>query len=1036
MLFAFFSIPATSVAASSYAEMFQASPVTGTITDANGDGVAGATVRVKETNAVAITGLNGEFTIAAEEGQTLVVSFVGMATQEIPVTSNTNYSVGMTVDAQALDDVVVIGYGTQKKSSFTGSTSKVESEKIDELPYSRVDDALVGQLSGVQVKAVDGEAGSAPEVTVRGVGSLNGDATPLVVVDGIIMDYDFLTNLDMNDVASFEVLKDAASAAIYGSKGANGILMITLKDGVEGKPKISYHGYIGNREARTSDAYTFSLAETAAAELATNGVISDRTAYKQLIGIDRSWQDIIFDGGKTTNHSLSARGGTDKTKYSASLNYGDDAGVLLTDNFEKMGGRLKLTTELNDKLSFGASVSPSFSKRRRFDGSTHDILRQTNWLPLYHDANTIQFVNYHKYPNVQVGDYAIQRHFDDFDLNTMTPVPSGGTDISNTSNTNPAAKVLERERYDNKMKLYGNIFAKYQLMDGLNFTTSFGATSQDTERSRWQGTKSNRNGASAAQMNEITQRKFYTLFDNYLNYNKVINGNHDIAATLGASFDMENSDFSTISGSGYTNDLVKEIANASLITGADSFEWEKNTNSFFGRVNYAYDNKYLAAVSLRRDGSSVFGADNKYGTFPAASIGWNMDQEDFLKDNNVLTGLKLRASYGATGYDTLNTGSSDPDRSSSSSSLSTGDKLIDFYPSLSLLQAVTASVGGSVTPGFTALNISNSDLQWERLIEFNPGIDFSFLQNRFYGSIDYYKRTSDQLLLSNPVSVTTGFNEALVNLGEVQNKGFEFEFRSRNLATEMFQWNSTITTTTNKNELVDFAESNGQITSVDSKRAAEWINLEGMPISTYYGWVVDRDIPTEYLSNQFHPVGGTAQDVYVKDLNGDGLIDDDDKAALGDPYPDLVWSFANDLIYGPVSFSFMLQGSHGAEVRNMGDQYIFNQFNSSQDFTSATPDQGFIKQKIFTNAIIQDASYISLRSANLGYQLPKTLLSNYGISGMRLYATGTNLLFKTADDYTGFNPDSIDKQPPTNYGYQRAGSPIYRTVSFGLNLDF
>ncbi len=304
-------------------------------------------------------------------------------------------------------------------------------------------------------------------------------------------------------------------------------------------------------------------------------------------------------------------------------------------------------------------------------------------------------------------------------------------------------------------------------------------------------------------------------------------------------------------------------------------------------------------------------------------------------------------------------------------------------------------------------------------------------------SVDYYQRTSDQLLLNNPVSVTTGFNSALVNLGEVKNEGVEVELRTRNITQENFRWSSTIIATTNKNTLVDFADSDGQITSVDSKRAAEWINLEGQPISTYYGWVVDRDIPLEFINNPYHPIGGEAQDVYVKDLNGDGIIDDEDKAALGDPYPDLVWSFTNDFRLGNMDLSFMFQGSHGAEIRNMGDQYIFNQFNSSQDFdTATTPDQEFIKQKIFTDDIIQDASYIALRNINIGYTFPSDFVSKYGISKLRLYAAGQNLMYKTADDYTGFNPESVDRTLPTAYGYQRAGSPIFRTISIGLNLDF
>ncbi|WP_136480703.1 SusC/RagA family TonB-linked outer membrane protein [Cognatitamlana onchidii] len=995
--------------------------------------IPGVNVIVLNTTRGATTDFDGNYEIRANEGEVLQFSYVGFTAQTKIIGNQSTINVSLEEDVSQLDEVVVIGYGTQKKSHLTGSVSKVVNENLEQIAVARVDDALIGQVSGVNIQATDGGAGAAPTITIRGVGSMAGDSTPLIVVDGVIVDSDFLSALNMNDVKSFEILKDAASSSIYGSKGSNGIIMISMKDGVEGKTRINYSTFTGFKEAIHSDPYTFSIEETAKAELAANGVLSDRTKYKQLIGIDRSWQDVIFDGGTITSHSLSIRGGNSTTKFTASANYAEDEGVLLTDNFKKYGMRLKVDTKLSDKFKFGASLSPSYTNTRRFDGSTHDILRQTNWLPVYHDANTIRYVDRNLYPDVEIGDYATQRHFDNYDLYGNG---SALVDISNTSNTNPAAKVIERERFDKKFKTFGSLYLDYSIIEGLNFRTMLSGSYQDTRRTRWQGVKASRNGAAAARMDEITQRQIYLIWDNFLSYNKTI-GNHEIGATLGSVVESRDSFNSTITGTGYTTDAVKQITNAALISNADAFEWQKRGISYVARVNYAYDNRYLASFSFRRDGSSIFGSDYKYGNFPAASVGWNISNESFLQDSDVLSNLKLRASYGVTGNDRLNTGSVDPNVNTSSSSLSTGNILVDFYPYLALLSAVTASTEGAITPGFSPLNIANNGLKWERLIEINPGIDFGFFRNRITGSLDWYQRTSDQLLLNNPISYTTGFNSALVNLGEVKNEGFELELRTKNIASEKFKWNSAIIVTTNKNTLVDFGDSNGQISNVDEKRAAEWINLEGQPISTYYGWVVDKDIPLENLNNAYHPVGAQAQDVYVKDLNGDGLIDDDDKAALGDPYPELIWSFTNSFEIGAIDFSFMFQGSHGAEIRNMGDQYLFNHFNSAQDFnTSTTPDQQFIKQKIFTNDIIQDASYIALRNLNIGYNFSSDVLSKLKLSNLRIYATGQNLMYVKADDYTGFNPESIDRTSPTNYGYQRAGSPIARTISLGLNLDF
>jgi len=998
--------------------------------------IPGVNVLIAGTTNGTSTDFDGNFTLDVKNGDVLQFSYVGFVTQSITISGQTSLNVVLEEDQNQLDEVVVIGYGTAKKSHLTGSISKVVNDDLDQIAVARVDDALIGQVSGVNIQATDGEAGAAPTISIRGVGSMAGDSTPLVVVDGVIVGADFLGSLNMNDVQSFEILKDAASSAIYGSKGANGIIMITTKEGKEGDTKISYSTFTGFKEARHSDAYTFSIAETAAAELEATGSISDRTAYKQLIGIDRSWQEVIFDGGTISNHAISARGGTEKTKFSIGMNYLHDEGVLLTDDFKKYAFKFRANTKINDKFSFGVNIAPSYTNRRRFDGSTHDILRQTNWLPVYHDENTIQYVNRFKYPDVQIGDYATQRHFDDYDLDAGQSVASGGTDISNTSNTNPAAKVLERNRKDFKFKLYGSVFAYYKITEDLSFRTTLSGSYQDTKRIRWQGVQSNRNGASAASMNEISQREVYLITDNFLSYNKAF-GLHELSALVGFSGEGKDSFFSTITGTGYTSDDVQQITNATTISNADAFEWEKNGLSYISRLTYAYDDKYLASFSFRRDGSSIFGSDFKYGNFVAASVGWNLHKESFLADSDIVNLLKLRVSYGTTGNDMLNTGSVDADVSSSTSSLSTGNLLVDNYPYLALLGSTTSVVNGQLVAGFNPDNIANNKLKWERLAEINPGIDFSLFNRVVSGSFDYYNRTSDQLLLNNPVSFTTGFGNALVNLGEVKNEGIEFELRTKNISMENFKWSSTIIATRNKNTLVDFADSNGQIQNVDSKRAAEWINLEGQPISTFYGWVVDREIPLEFLNNPYHPVGGQAQDVYVKDLNGDGLIDDDDKAALGDPYPDLVWSFTNDFKIGNFDVSLMFQGSHGGEIRNMGDQYIFNQFNSSQDFnTATTPDQGFIKQKIFTNSIIQDASYIALRNVNIGYNFNNDLLSKYGISNLRLYVSGQNLIYETADDYTGFNPESIDRTSPTTYGYQRAGSPIYSTISLGLNLDF
>lgn len=1004
--------------------------LTGTVTGTDGQPIPGANVVLQDSNQGTTTDFDGNFSINASTGDVVVVSYIGFATQTIAISNQTTLNIVLEASASELDEVVIVGYGTQLKSNLTGAISKVTNDDLDQIAVSRVDDALVGQVSGVNIQATEGEAGSAPTIRIRGVGSINGNLDPLIVVDGMVVDNDYLGSLDMNDISSFEILKDAASTAIYGSRGSKGVIMITTKDGQEGKTKFRYNAYTGFKEAHQSDDYYFTTAEHAALEQAATGALQEKTQYKLLIaqaGGDTNWQDVIFDGGTINSHSFSASGGSKRTKFSSSLNYLHDEGVLLTDDYKKYSLKLKVTSKINDKVTFGLSMTPSYTERQRFDGSTHDILRQPSWLPLYLDENTIQFVNRTrdggKYAYAQVGDYAIQRMFDDFDLANGVPMPNGasGLDISNTSNTNPAAKVLESDRGDKKFKVFGNAYFKFQLSDKLNLRTSLGGNYQNTAYHRWRGVEHNRNGASAAYLELQDTNRIHMVTETYFTYDDSF-GDHVINAVLGTGAESWETEYNQSRGGGFTSDLLQTLSAADPLTvTASSMAYESRLLSFFARVNYSYADKFLASVSMRRDGYSVFGSNSKYGDFPAASLGWKIHEEDFLRDSDVVNNLKFRISYGITG----NPG------------IDTGDDQVDNYPYLALLASSNAVIDGSTVTGFNSLNISNPDLQWERSVEINPGLDFGLFNNVITGSVDYYERESDQLLLYNPISATTGFNNALINIGKVENKGFELELRSRNISSENFRWSSTFIASKNENTLLDFADADGQIQSVDAKRAAEWINQVGQPISSFYGWVTDREIPKEYLKNPWHPIGAQAQDVYVRDLNGDGLIDDDDKTILGSPYPDLVWSFGNDFRFGPVDFSFLFQGSHGAEVRNMGDQYIFNHFNSGQDFDpSITPDQQFIKQKIFTDSIIQDASYIALRNINLGYTLDSDTVSKFGISNARVYLAGQNLMYTKADGYTGFNPESINDTSSTTYGYQRAGSPVFSTVSLGVNLEF
>jgi|TARA_B110000114_G_scaffold143764_1_gene152336 TonB-linked SusC/RagA family outer membrane protein len=1005
----------------------QEKTLTGLVTsEGDNSPLPGVSVTILNTPKGVQTDFDGKFTIKVKNGDVLQFSYLGFKSLAVIIDGQKTLNVILTEDVSSLDEIIVVGYGTQKKSHLTGAISKVKNEKLDQIAVARVDDALIGQVSGVNIQATSAEAGAAPTITIRGFGSITADSGPAIVVDGIVVDSGFLGNLDMNDVESFEVLKDAASAAIYGSEGSNGVILITTKTGKVGPTKFSYNTFTGYKKAFGSDDYRKSVADWAAKEFAATGQLSETTQYAQKLvevtGIDRDWQDVFFDGGFIQSHSLSASGGTEDTKFNTSLRYMHDEGVVITDDYKLYSAKLKLSTKLTDNLKFGLSATPSFSKRRALPTSIHNPTRQSPWLPIYHSAETLQFINRDAYPNIGIGDYFYENHLVELDLDG-----DGSDSRPRTSgDSNPYAQYAEREHFEFNTKLLSSAYLQYKILDGLTAKTSLGVTIEQRKRTRWDGTQHHSAGNSRAQYLLNNRFKTRLISDNTLLYNKQI-GDHELSALAGITIQKRKEEISQIVGTGYSNDLLKNLQGATTIINEGEINVVKNKIGYFGRINYAFANKYLVSASFRRDGSSVFGVDSKWGDFPALSMGWNAHNENFLSESDILSKLKLRVSYGLTGAENFNV----------------GNVSVNAWPYLAQLTGANAIVGNSISGGNSPLNIVNSLLQWEASEEFNPGIDFGLFNNRISGSLDYYKRTSDKLLLNNPVSYVTGFNSGIVNLGKVANSGFELELRTKNISSENFSWSTTLIASTNKNELLEYGESNGALTEDGFGRGSQWINSIGNPISSFYGYVVDTDLSSEYWNSPWIPINGISEDVIVKDLNGDGIITDDDKTILGNPYPEITWSVSNEFKLGNIDFSFMIQGSQGAEVRNVGDQYFYTHWTGATSDVQAVvdagviPDASFLQQRVHTNDIVMSAGYFSLRNVNLGYTLSEDVVSKIGLSSLRFYATGQNLLYITSDDYHGFNPEFIDSNnTPQSYGAQRAGTPLFSTVSFGLNVNF
>ncbi|MDP4600470.1 MAG: SusC/RagA family TonB-linked outer membrane protein, partial [Polaribacter sp.] len=655
--------------------------------------------------------------------------------------------------------------------------------------------------------------------------------------------------------------------------------------------------------------------------------------------------------------------------------------------------------------------------------------RQSPWLPIYHTAETLQFINRGSYPDVEIGDYFIENHLVNLDLDN-----DGITERPRTSgDSNPYAQYVEREHFEYNTKLFGSSYFSVKILDGLTAKTSLGVTIEQRKRTRWDGTLHHAAGNSRAQYNLQNRFRTRLISDNTLSYNKDFE-KHEFDVLAGITIQQRKSEESQVTGNGYSNDLLKNLMGATAIAEYVETNSELRKLGFFGRINYAYDDKYLVSASFRRDGSSVFGVNSKWGNFPAISVGWNVAKEEFLRNSDVISNLKFRISYGFTGAENFNV----------------GNDVVNSWPYLALLQNSNAVVEGNVVSGVSPLNIANGLLQWEASEEFNPALDFGFFNNRISGTLDYYQRNSNQLLLFNPVSYVTGFTGGIVNLGEVQNRGWELELRTKNIIKEKFSWNTTLIASANQNELLSFGDSNNALIEDTYGRNSQWINRVGQPISSFWGFVVDdkaydeTSYRTTYVDNPWNRINGQAEDTIVKDLNGDGIITDDDKTILGDPYPDLVYSFTNDFKFGDFDFSFMIQGSVGAQVNNIGDEYFYNWFgNRTRSGGEAqavldglVPHESFIQARVLTSEVIASADYFSLRNVSLGYNMPEKVTSKLGISGLRVYTTAQNLLYITAKDYHGFNPEHVDGNNPRAYGSQRAGTPVFKTVTIGLNVNF
>ena len=1030
--------------------------VTGKVTSVSDtQGLPGVSVRIANTSIGTETDFNGTYTLKVKKGDVIEFAYLGYKTKKITVDQQTTINVVLEEDASELDEIVVVGYGTRKKSHLTGAISKVEGTSVAAIQAVRVDDALAGKLSGVLIQNQDGSPGAAPKIQIRAASSISGASNPLIVVDGYPISGGIQT-INPNDIESLEVLKDAASAAIYGSRGANGVILVTTKKGKSGKVKFSYDAFTsisskyrenilmsGPEWAAHSRAQIAAGNWTSTVNLVDPAFLEYRlSAYENSPGAI-SPEDWLFQNGSTQSHNFSMSGGTDDTKYFASVGYQNAEGVVITQGFERLNARMNIDSNLGDKLKAGLSFNGFVSDRDILAHNMRDLLRAYGVHPIYHTAESIAFVQQLDQQAQALGLTAFDNGYrgSTYEASSIYDLEPGmaaqdwhygraNNGIGGSGDAGPAAKLDNVESWQKTYFANVSSYLQFNIMDGLNIKTVLGGDMTDTQTyaHRLLGYDS-RARDSQTFMDQTDLKVTTVLSESTLNYAKEI-GKHDISAVLGVEYQT-----TKLIGTRLDGNNVPDVAvlNYNLFDPADIVVTERDEtrvrNSVFGRVNYSYDNKYLFSASLRRDGDSRFGANNRYETFPAVSLGWNMHNEDFMSDEGTLSRLKLRFSTGSLGTTSF----------------------LGSYDALSLLDPSPTIFGtGFLIPS----NSPNPDLTWQTNTETNFGVDLGILNNRFTLGVDYYTSDIEDILINQAQSEVLGNPTSILNVGDVKSSGLEFELTARLVSNDDFSWNMSGNLSTVKTEITDLgglAELPQQIFG-QSGRGPVFRNYVGGEIGEMWGLQTIGAVEMEYLADGTrHPNNQTGES-YVVDQNGDGVIDrtrtveeGGDLVKIGQNTPDFYWGMNHNMSYKNFDLSLQFQGSHGAETYNIDPLYYGSQWGGRLDYARLDPNgdgiadhngQYYERNRNQTDAMIQDASFIALRNMTIGYTLDSEVANKIGFNSIRFYGAATNLLYIMGSNYTSYNPEGVNTTNPTIYGAQVGASPVVRSFTIGLNVNF
>lgn len=968
--------------------------VSGKVTSAeDGSSLPGVNVLVKGTTIGTVTTINGTYTVDVPSGATtLTFSFIGFKAQEVDVNGKSVVDVILENDITQLQEVVVTGYGTTLKKEFSGSTATIGSDAIGKLPSLSVNQALQGQASGVFVTANSGAPGGGISVRVRGQTSINGSNDPLYVIDGVPVvagnisqdgfggqTQNALAGLNPQDIENIEILKDASSTAIYGTRGANGVVLITTKRGKPGKSTININAWTGFAEpVGKIDLLSAREWVDVKNEGRVNGGLAplpDNSFFNWDGVTDTDWIDAVFRTARINEYQANMSGGDEKTRYFFSTSYRDEEGTMIGSSYQRGTVRLNLDHKASEIFSFGTnlSIASDLNKRIQNDNNIYGIYSASILTP---PLRPIRDEN---------GDF-------------VDALPS--------FNTNAVRDAL-RPRFDNKtIKFIGNFYTDFKIMNGLNFRTDFSYDFNSVTEDHY-APASTAIGRPNGDGNFNFRQIGTYIIEPTLRYAKNINNAHSINAVLGSTLQERKTFSSIVRGNGFAKEELTYVTSAATIYDGDSFALTYSLNSLFGRVNYAFKEKYIASFSLRRDGSSRFGANQKFGTFYAVSAGWNFSDENFMKNFEWLSLGKLRASYGTTGNDGIG----------------------DFT-------YISAWTGGSNyldNPAFTPTQIENKDLKWELTSTLDVGLELSLFDSRIDLNVGYFIKKTEDLLFFSPLPQTTGFNGVWDNIGDIENKGLEIELGGTVVNTPSgFNWRLNGNVSFLKNKVVSLVNPN----LVRSGFAS--IYQVGLPLNTFYGM-------------KFLGVDPATGESIFQDTNGDGVVNLNDETVIGDHQPEYLGGITNTFSFKGLTLDVFFQFVQGVDVYNNTLQFTNNpgaNWAMSSEMRRRWRQPGDITDipKAFTSAnvglnqtdnsrYLSDGSYMRLKNITLSYDIPKEVLSKIKLRSARVYATGQNLL--TFTRYNGVDPEvSTFANTNTAMGTDFLTYPQSKIYQFGINIGF